>query len=264
MDEVRARKVIRNLKLKGLDQPTIKQCINMINSIYNACREVGHWQGKSPLYGLRIKQSKHRRIRTLSIAQCLSILNAFKAASRPLYWVIAVFCYRLGMRPAEVLSLRPMDIVGDTIIVPDVKTPTGNHKTRKLFLNSTVVKEAVAYLERLPVKRHERFFPKKIDTEYVNRIFSSEGHNEGIDSRDTVNRVTLYTLRHSYATQMLENGADLKQVQAAMGHDSLASTMVYLHAANTAGREGQAILDAVLDEAGKPELKVINGGFGNA
>jgi integrase len=261
MDEVRARKVIRNLKLKGLDQPTIKQCMNVINSIFAACREAGEWQGKSPLWGMSVRKSKHRRVRTLSKDQCHVILSAFKAASRPLYWTLAVLCYRLGMRPSEVLSLRPMDISDGVITVPDVKNPNGQAKTRKLFVNSTVVKEAVAYLEGLPVQPFERFFPKYIDHKYVNKIFTSCGHNEGIAPRDTVNRVTLYTLRHSYATQMLEEGADINQVQGAMGHDSVASTMVYIHAANTAGREGQAILDAALDKPKTPALRVVNGGI---
>jgi site-specific recombinase XerD len=153
-----------------------------------------------------------------------------------------------------------MDIVGDMIIVPDVKNPNGQAKTRKLFLRSPIVKEAVAYLEGLPVDAHERFFPKYVDHKYVNRIFASCGHNEGIGTRDTVNRVTLYTLRHSYATQMLDAGVDIHKVQAAMGHDSLASTMVYVHAANAAGREAQETLDAALDEPITPQLYVVNGG----
>ena len=59
---------------------------------------------------------------------------------------------------------------------------------------------------------------------------------------------------------MLEAGADIKQVQAAMGHDDLQSTMVYLHASNKAGRVGQEILDAELDKQNTPNLRVMTGG----
>ena len=260
MDEPRARKVIRNLKRKGLDKPTIKQCINTLNSIYNAMREIGQWQGKSPLFGMRITGSKRRRIRTLSTGQCHDILSAFKAASRPLYWTLAVLCYHCGMRPSEVLSLRPMDISGDTITVPNVKTPTGQQKTRRVFVLTDQAVAAVAYLMSLPVEVYDRFYPLTVDTRYVNTILSSLGHNENVSVRDRVNRISLYTLRHSYATHMLEEGADIHQVQAAMGHDNLNSTMVYLHASNKAGREGQEILAAALNRTGKPELRAINGG----
>ena len=265
MDEPHARRLIRNLKRKGLDQPSIKQCINTINSIYNACRELGHWQGKSPLYGMKVKQSKHRRIRTLSKEQCHNVLSAFKQAPRPLYWTLAVLCYHCGMRPSEVLSLRPMDISIDdyeyTITVPDVKTPTGQQKTRRVFALTHDSVDALEYLLALPVEAHDRFYPVNVDTRYVNRVLSSLGHNENVAVRDRVNRISLYTLRHSFATHMLDEGADIRQVQAAMGHDNLNSTMVYLHTSNKAGREGTEILAAALAKTGKPELRAINGGL---
>jgi integrase len=260
MDESRARKVIRNLKRKGLDQPTIKQCMNMLNSIYNAMREMGHWQGKSPLFGMKVRQSKHRRLRILSKEQCLILLYAFKTGPRFLYYTLAVLCYHCGMRPSEVLKLRPMDISNYTITVPDVKTPTGHTKTRQVFALSPEATEAIDYLLSLPVENHERFYPLSVDSRYVNRIISSVGHNEGIDPQDRTNRISLYTLRHSFATHMLEAGADIGQVQAAMGHDNLNSTMVYLHASNKAGREGAQILADSLAVAGKPELRMIKGG----
>ena len=257
MDEIRARKVVRNLKIHGLDKPTIKQCMNVINSIYNACREAGEWSGKSPLFGMSIRHSRRRRVVTLSKEQCRNILSAFKASSRPLYWTLAVLCYRLGMRPSEVLKLRPVDIKDGVITVPDVKNPNGQAKVRKLFASSTIVKDALRVLEGLSVNARQRFFPKYIDHKYVNRVIASCGHNVDVDPRDTVNRITLYTLRHSYATQMLDAGVDIHKVQAAMGHDSLASTMVYVHAANAAGREAQETLDAALDEPEKEKENAI-------
>jgi len=153
-----------------------------------------------------------------------------------------------------------MDIAGDTITVPDVKTPTGQQKTRKVFILTPEAAAAVDYLLALPVEAHNRFYPLTVDTRYVNTILSSLGHNEGVAVRDRVNRISLYTLRHSFATHMLDEGADIRQVQGALGHDNLNSTMVYLHASNKAGREGQEILAAGLAKSDKPELRAINGG----
>ena len=74
---------------------------------------------------------------------------------------------------------------------------------------------------QLPRRADARFFPKSLESAYVQRIFAECGYNKAIDGRDRVNRISAYTFRHSYATQALEAGANVKDVQAMLGHDSL-------------------------------------------
>jgi integrase len=95
----------------------------------------------------------------------------------------------------------------------------------------------------------------------VSGIFEKCGYNKGVHGKDAVHRYSPYTFRHSYATQALENGVNVKDVQQMMGHDSLDSTMVYVHEINDAAQRGQAQLAKALDASmEKPELREIKGG----
>lgn len=62
-------------------------------------------------------------------------------------------------------------------------------------------------------------------------------------------RVTLHTLRHCYATHLLEAGVGLKALQKLMGHSSLQSTMIYLHLTETAEANARDIINKLFGQA---------------
>ena len=64
----------------------------------------------------------------------------------------------------------------------------------------------------------------------------------------TKRAVSVHTLRHCYATHLLEAGVNLRVIQKHMGHSSLESTMVYLHLTNKGHEDAYAVIDSLMED----------------
>jgi integrase/recombinase XerD len=69
-------------------------------------------------------------------------------------------------------------------------------------------------------------------------------HQAGITKR----AVSIHTLRHAYATHLLEEGVNLRVIQSHMGHSSLETTMVYLHLTRKGNEDAYALIDKLMGD----------------
>lgn len=148
------------------------------------------------------------------------------------YTMVALL-YSTGMRCEELSRLTPGDIDFQTEII----TVTGKrNKVRSVPLGESMAEEITVYL----TKRAEAVSTHEANRRTVGRNLFLNRSGGGLTVR-SVNRAvkkfcagfgissTPHTLRHSFATHLLENGADLMVIKEILGHASLSTTQKYTH-----------------------------------
>ncbi len=134
--------------------------------------------------------------------------------------------YGAGLRISEALALKPGDIDSQRMLI-HVRLGKGA-KDRMVKLSP----QLLAVLRDYWRMRHPRswLFPqlknpdRAMESSTAHRIVVRAARRAGISKR-----VSAHTLRHSYATHLLDAGTDLRTIQLLLGHGNLKTTTIYLH-----------------------------------
>lgn len=162
--------------------------------------------------------------------------NMFKSGFQGLrdQLIIKLF-YSTGIRLSELIQIKDNDI--DTYLL-QIKVLGKRNKERILPFGKYILEDIRQYLTL-----RDEFFGTKIPTatffvtdkgeptynKFVYRIV-----NKYLTMVSTLNKKSPHLLRHTFATHMLNNGAELNAIKELLGHSSLAATQVYTH--NTIGK----------------------------
>jgi site-specific recombinase XerD len=137
--------------------------------------------------------------------------------------------YGTGMRRAELARLKVGDVDSQRMIIRVVEGKGG--KDRDLPLSPALLETLREYwrwrkpkLYMFPTRTRGRTLDQPISDKTVWIACSEAAHRAGIRKR-----VTPHTLRHSWATHLLEAGTDLRTIQVLLGHGDLETTAQYLH-----------------------------------
>jgi site-specific recombinase XerD len=160
---------------------------------------------------------------------------------------ILITAYACGLRVSEVINLKVGDIDSSRMVVR-VEHGKGD-KDRYTILSPRLLKELRSYwLEYRP--DYWLFYSGK-NKEKLSRatpqlVFKKAKMKAGITKK-----VTFHSLRHSFSTNLLEAGADIRTIQILLGHSSITSTAKYLHVA----RKDLGSVKSPLDLLYVPDLK---------
>lgn len=141
--------------------------------------------------------------------------------------VIEVF-YTVGLRRAELIGLKDVDV---DLEAGQLKVTGKRNKQRIIPFDAPLrdsMRGYIAMRNAEVVRQDDSFFVRRdgrpLSTAIVARIV-----RQALSGVVTVKKRSPHVLRHSFATAMLNNGADLQSVKELLGHESLATTQVYTH-----------------------------------
>lgn len=192
------------------------------------------------------RQQKKRLPRVLSESEVRRLLES---AGNIKEQAILMTLYGSGLRLSEVIHLQVKDIHSDKMQIR-VRQGKGG-KDRNVVLSEVLLEVLRRYFSQYrPAKWlfYGQTPQQPIDDRTVQRMVSGLSQRAGLRER-----VTTHTLRHSFATHLLEHGTELPYIQELLGHRNIKTTMLYLRVSPPALRKVISPLDRLDWEV--PELK---------
>ena len=196
----------------------------------------------NPVTPVKTPKQEKKLPRFLELEEIRRLLNApdtdnwLGARDRAIMEVL----YSTGMRVSEVVALNmdDVDFLGEVIHV------RGKGKKERIAPTGSSALQAIQHYIEFRNRRMQN------DSNFDGKVLFANKHGKRLSVRSVRRKMDKYlalagldpsisphTLRHSFATHMLNNGADLRSVQELLGHQSLSTTQVYTHLTTTKIKE---------------------------
>lgn len=227
----------KGVKVKGQSQGTMKKATQ--NYYLIALRSFLKYTRKRNISAvapdvIELAKTGSRDIDPLSGAELKRFLES--AQDNPRDYALLELFFSTGLRLSELCSLN-----SDIDLTKDEFSIRGKgDKVRVVFLSETAKEKLRAYLKSRkdmaePLFVNESFRKSedaRLTPRSIQRIVKIYAAKAGI-----YKRVTPHVLRHSFATDLLSNGADMRSVQVMLGHANISTTQVYTHVTDKQLRE---------------------------
>jgi len=181
-------------------------------SLYNRLLNLKH------LYPLRKSKSLPDYITTSEVKRMIDHVDNKK------HLCIIKLLYGAGLRLSELINLKLTDINSQDMLIY-IRKAKGN-KDRVVMLSESLLKDLRDYF--MLYKPREYLFEGQRGGMYsdksVQNVVRDAARKAGIKKK-----ITPHTLRHSFATHLLEAGTDIRYIQQLLGHQSIKTTEVYTH-----------------------------------
>jgi len=212
------------------------------------CKHVLNDEARSPTYATRTVRKLPTVLTQKEVWRIINVPENIK------HRLLLMTTYSAGLRANEVIKLKSKHIDSERMLIK-VENGKGG-KDRYTLLSEKLLYELRQYYKEYQPK--EYLFP----SDFKGRTFLSyetlRSTYEDARKKAGVNKGSgLHTLRHSFATHLLEAGCDLRKIQLLLGHKNLTTTMIYLHVSRKTLSKVKSPLDLFgSDTAAKSKTEV--------
>lgn len=227
------KKVVRNfmvdLSEKKISKRSINRKLSSLRSFYLFLLKIGQITA-SPLENIQsLKFYAEKQIPFSEEEMNNHQLAEFQPEKKSfLKELIIETLYQTGIRKSELINLLLDHVDFSTM---EIKVIGKGNKARIIPISETLSVKFKKYLtERKPLKEHEIYFFINPKGKKLNDKFVYSAVNSYLSLVTSKKKKSPHILRHSFATHVLEHGAEISKVKMIMGHSSLASTQVYTSA----------------------------------
>jgi integrase/recombinase XerD len=161
------------------------------------------------------------------------------------YRVILMTAYSAGLRLSEVARLKVGDIDGQRGLI---RVRAGKGRKDRYVPLSQVLLEVLSGYTKV-AQPEEWLFPGQRAGHYVSMRTVARACEQAAEAAGIRKHVTMHTLRHSFATHLLEAGIDIRTIQTLLGHKKLDTTARYTHVTEQRLRSTKSPLDLLAPDA---------------
>jgi len=205
------------LEKEGLSHSYVNQAISSIKFLCNDVLNQNTIINAIP----RPKKVKKLPV-VLNFHEVTKILDALKNEKHK---AILFLIYSAGLRVGEVVKLKAKDIDNERMLIHVVQGK--GKKDRYTVLSQITLKQLRKYYSLY--KPEEWLFPGQNDKGHITERTVEKIFKNACDIVNIKKEVSVHSLRHSFATHLLEGGVDLRYIQELLGHASSKTTEIYTH-----------------------------------
>ena len=235
---------LEQLSKSGLAASTIARKRSALKQYYGFLQSEGH-RGDNPAEGLKSPKQHRNLPKVLDAATLHHLIHTARQDDSPQgvrLLCMLELCYGSGLRVSELVSLRLKDVMAFKGQLKNMLTirgkggkerlvPLGREAQTMLRAYLDIREQLLEYRDNKPVQS-PWLFPYRRADGFITRqqfgvMLKELAMAAGIDPKT----ISPHKLRHSFASHLLEGGADLRVIQELLGHADISTTQIYTHVA---------------------------------